>query len=673
MPDTDNLPRMEQDIRNQPCFREARQYFGDIHAPNGNAPTDAADVCAEPSGRRIALTGTFFGDLDSAPVTRVCIVDAASGNVRQLPCPANSDRLPRWSPNGEKLAFLSDRAAAGNSQLCLAPSDDLDNAAATPEIGGFVEYLQWSPDGSKILLGVAGFGADLAGYQGGDKVSAEKSDLPDWIPHVDTGDAKNLWRSIYVHDIETGDTRRVSAPGQNYWEACWLGEDSFLCVVTDSHGEGSWYRAKLRRFGLDGSDKGVVFSPQDQIGLPAASPSGAFACITEAVCSDRGIVCGTLRLIDMANGDVSAIDTDGVEVTAAIWRDENTLLYSGHRGFETVVAEYSVADGNVTTHWCGANRTFGAWYPSVWPYPNGGAIAVGEAYDIAPELVSLIDTNYSVITSFASEASRDAGFCLSRVEPVTWSARDGLEIQGWLIRPHGEGPFPLVVDIHGGPVWQCRNRWAGRLRGAKMLADHGIASLYPNPRGSSGRGQDFARLVKGDLGGEDSYDYLTGCDALVERGIADPFRLGVTGISYGGFMSAWLITQDERFAAAVPISSVSNWYSLHRTTQIPYFDECFLGASAYEAGGKFFHRSPAMFAANVKTPTLQLTGARDQNTPPTQALEFHRSLLEQGVRSVLVTYPTAGHGIRSYPEVIDHTARYVGWFLEYLTRRKQES
>ena len=242
---------------------------------------------------------------------------------------------------------------------------------------------------------------------------------------------------------------------------------------------------------------------------------------------------------------------------------------------------------------------------------------------------------------------------------------DGLEIQGWLVKPPGAGPFPLVMDIHGGPVWQCRNRWQGRLRGAKLLADHGIASLFPNPRGSSGRGQDFARRVKGDMGGEDAHDYLTALDALVARGIADAARLGVTGISYGGFMSAWLVTQDPRFAAAVPISTVANWYSQHRTSQIPYFDALFLDGEPSAPDGLFFARSPAFFAHKVRTPVLQLTGALDQNTPPTQALEFHRSLLEHGVRSVLVTYPTAGHGIRGFPEVIDATARYVGWFLEH--------
>jgi len=662
---------MEKDIRQSSLYKEVEGYFEAIHAPGEDTITDAADACLDPSGDRIAFTGTIFSDLASAPFTRICIVESDSGNLQQLPCPANGDRLPRWSPDGQHLAFLSDRGEAGNAQLYIASAVNINNAKTTPAIDGFVEYLHWSPDGTKILLGVAGFGADLAGCQGGATIAAKQQELPDWGPEIDTGDAANLWRSIYVHDIDAGTTEKVSSDGLNFWEANWLRADSFMAVVSDSHSEGSWYESELRRFSLGGEKSDVLFTPTDQIGLPVASPSGDLACITEAVCSDRLILCGTLKLLDIAGGEVTSLDTEYVEVTHAIWRDDDRILYTGHRGFDTVVAEYSVSNSSVTTHWSGTDRTFGAWYPAVWPSPNG-AVVIAESYDVAPELVEVGGGRYRVITSFASEPSSDPGLHTASAESVTWTARDGLEIQGWLIRPAGDGPFPLVVDIHGGPVWQCRNRWSGRLRGAKILADHGIASLYPNPRGSSGRGQDFARLVKGDMGGEDTHDYLTGCDALVERGIADPERLGVTGISYGGFMSAWLITQDDRFAAAVPISCVADWYSQHRTSQIPFFDEYFLDGSAYEAGGKFFERSPVMFAGNVKTPTLQLTGAKDQNTPPTQALEFHRSLLEHGVRSVLATYPTAGHGIRSYPEVIDHTTRYVAWFLEHLLDRPQE-
>ena len=347
------------------------------------------------------------------------------------------------------------------------------------------------------------------------------------------------------------------------------------------------------------------------------------------------------------------------------WRDDAHLVFAGHRGLDTAVRELHLGTGDITEHWSGDERTTGAWFPCACPLPGGGFAAICEGYGVAPELAVLSDGGYRPITSLATAAASAPEFNRARVEPCTWEARDGLGMQGWLVRPEGPGPHPLVMDIHGGPVWSCRNRWHGRLRGTKVLTDHGCAAFYPNPRGSNGRGQDFARLVVGDMGGEDTHDYLTGIDALVERGIADPQRLGVTGISYGGYMSAWLVTQDSCFAAAAPISPCTNWYSQHRTSQIPQFDALFLADSPYRDAGRYFDRSPVMYAHRVSTPTLTIAGGADQSTPPGQALEFHRSLLEHGVESVLATYPKAGHGIRSFPEVIDATTRYVGKFLRH--------
>ena len=250
---------------------------------------------------------------------------------------------------------------------------------------------------------------------------------------------------------------------------------------------------------------------------------------------------------------------------------------------------------------------------------------------------------------------------------VTWAAPDGLEIQGFLVTPHGSGPHPLIVDVHGGPVSSCRNRWMGQ---ARLLAGRGYAILFPNPRGSTGRGQAFARMVYGDPGGAETGDTLSGIDALVERGIADPERIGVTGGSHGGFMTAWLITQSDRFAAAVAISPVTDWYSQHHTSNIGRFDRLFLQDDPHSPGGKYFERSPVMFAGKVRTPTLQTAGSVDRCTPPTQAQEFHQALLEHGVESVLVTYPQEGHGVGQFPAIIDQTTRIVDWFERHMPARR---
>lgn len=655
-----------RDLRSTALYRQVEQFYATLHAPGTGQVTDAADLAVSPDGRRASFTGTVFDSLAAAPSTRVTTVDLDSGALRVEPSAGAGSRLPKWSPDGRTLAFLCDHQTPGDFQLCLIV--DGQPLRAAPTVEGVIESLAWSPDGRRLLLGVAGLGADLAGCQGGATTRRVQQDLPAWIPAVDVGDADNLWRHAWIFDLESNRLTRVGPERLNVWETCWLGAGRIAAVVSSSHSEAAWYTARLVAIDLASGSVQDLYTTQDQVGVPAANPSGALVAIVDAVCSDRMIVCGDLRLIDPHSGTTRAIDTRGTGVTHVAWRDDGTIVYAGARGLESVIGEIDAASGVATEYWAAWQLTGAGWYPMIAALPGGGALMIAESWSVAPEIARIDAGGYTVIRSLASENSRMADPASASAEPFLWTGRDGLEIQGILIRPAGVGPWPLVMDIHGGPVWACRNRWQGRLRGARVLADHGIALLYPNPRGSGGRGQDFARLVKGDMGGEDTHDYLRGLDALVAAGIADPRRLGVTGISYGGFMSAWLVTQDQRFAAAAPISPVTNWFSQHRTSQIPHFDSLFLDGRPSAPDGLFHRRSPVMFADRVRTPVLQLTGALDQNTPPTQALEFHRALLELGLHSELVTYPTAGHGIRSFPEVIDATTRYVGWFLTHFAR-----
>lgn len=664
---TQGLDVRRRDIRDTVLYREVARFYEQIHAPGTERVTDAADIAVRPDGLVAAFTGSIYQTLDRPPVTRICTVNLQSGELHVQGATVGSDRLPRWSPDGRRLAFLSDRREAGNFQLYLTDGAATTEPLAADEVEGIIEYLHWSPDGRSILLGVAGFGADFAGCQGGHKTPGRDGPLPAWTPVIESGGEENLWRRLFVFDIAEGTARCVSPVGTNFWEACWLGNGKVAAVTSSSHSEGSWYEARLQCLEIGSGGLEVLFTPTDQIGVLAGSPSGQRLAFVEAVCSDRMIVAGTLNVLSLDRGNVAVVDTRQADITHADWRDDDHLTYAGIRSLETVIGEMEAREPFVgREYWASRQKTIGGWNPVCAPLPAGGAAAISESYDAPPAISRFGPGTERTLLSLAAPATGEKSFSTAQVEPFSWQARDGLQMQGWLIRPPGAGPLPLVMDIHGGPVWCCRNRWQGRLRGAKVLADRGIASIYPNPRGSSGRGREFARRVEGDMGGEDTHDYLTGIDALVAAGIADPTRLGVTGISYGGFMSAWLITQDPRFAAAAPISCVSDWCSEYLTSQIGDFVRLFLDADPAAPHGRMFDRSPAMFARQVRTPTLQLTGAQDQNTPPTQALEFHRGLLMQGVTSVLLTYPTAGHGIRTFPEAIDATARYVSWMLQHL-------
>ena len=657
---------MKRDIRETPSYREAEALYRTLRQPGTGQISDAAEVHVSPDGKHAVFAGTLMDKLEGAPPTRICLTELATGNTRVLTFGPNVDRLPKFSPDGRHIAFLSDRHKAGDFQLYLL--DPVSGAAGpTPPAEGWVEYLHWSPDGRRILLGVAGHGADIAGGQGAITSKKIAGDMPSWMPTVDTEDESYRWRRAWVYELATDRVRQVSKTDCNIWEAAWCGNEALAAVVSPGPGEGLWYSARLHIIELQTGVSREAYTPQDQIGWPAVSPSGKHLAIVEAICSDRWIVAGNLRLIETTSGKVQPVDTRGVDITYTEWRSDRQLLLAGHRGFETVVGLCDAASATFTEVWGSQDLTAAGFYITVSGFNEVGDCAlVSESFVRAPEIAVIRQGEYQSVKSF------DLGYAdqvkaIEAVKRVSWKAPDGLEIQGWLLRPKGKGPHPLVMNVHGGPVWHWRPAWLGRRSvHILMLLKRGYAVLFPNPRGSTGRGQDFARQVLGDIGGADTYDYLSGLDHLVEVGIADPNRLGVIGGSYGGYMTSWLITQDSRFAAAVPVAPVTNRVSQRLICSHPHFVDLFLGDTYTNSSGKYFQRSPIMHAHRVKTPTLNICGALDRCTPPEEAVQFHNALLENGVKSVLVTYPKEGHGIRELPAAIDYAARVVAWFREHM-------
>jgi dipeptidyl aminopeptidase/acylaminoacyl peptidase len=435
---------------------------------------------------------------------------------------------------------------------------------------------------------------------------------------------------------------------------------------------GLWYSARLSVTEINGSsapaESRELYVPKDQLGWPAASPSGKYLAIVEAVCSDRWFVAGDLLVLDPRSGTRRKIDTRGVDISFTEWRSEQKLLVAGHRGFETVVGVCDSASGVFTEVWKSAEVSSGGFYARVSGLnEKGDCLLLGESFARAPEVALIKGGEYKAVKSF------DVGFAahasaIASIERVSWKAPDGLEIQGWLLKPaKGHAPYPLVLNVHGGPLWQWRPLWLGRGGAATLtLLKHGYAIFQTNPRGSTGRGQEFARYVVGEMGGAETTDHLSGLDHLVKQGIADPKRIGVTGGSHGGFMTSWLITQDQRFAAAVPVAPVTNQVSIHLIGNIPHFVSLFLEDKYTNPGGKYFERSPIMHAHKAKTSTLNICGALDRCTPPEEAVQFHNALLENDVKSVLVTYPEEGHGVRKFPAAIDFATRVVGWFEAHM-------
>ena len=658
---------LQKDIRSSELYQEALTLFETVHRPGSGQVSDGAELSASPDGKHAVFSGTMFEGPEGATTTRICHADLESGEIKVLTFGPHVDRLPKYSPDGKKVAFLSDRHRAGDFQLYLL---DLNTGSASPapRVEGWVEYHHWSPDSSMILLGVAGHGADVAGGQGAIASAQNPQSLPAWMPSVQTGDEEFRWRHVWVYDFATQTVRDVGATGTNIWEAVWCGNTALAVVASASPVEGAWYEATLQIIDVQTGSARKVYTPQDQLGWPTANASGSLVAFVEAVCSDRWIVAGELRLLDVASGQVRRLGSEGVDIAYTEFLSEERLLVAGHRGFESVICVCETGSGQLVMTWSSTELTGAGRYINVAGLNDKGDVAlIGEGFDRAPEIACIREGEYRAVRSFnLGWSSQDSP--LESVERLTWKASDGLAIQGWLLRPRGSAPYPLVMNVHGGPVWCWRPTFLGRTKNLAlvMLLRRGYAVFMPNPRGSSGRGMEFTRRVKGDMNGADTHDYLSGLDMLVDRGIADPDRIGVTGGSYGGGMTCWLVSQTHRFAAAVAVAPHTNQVTEHLLSNLPHFMAAFLEDSYRNPTGKYFERSPVMHAHNVRTPTLNICGMLDRCTPPEEALQFHNALLENGVTSVLVSYPEEGHGIQKLPAALDCAARVAAWFMNHM-------
>ena len=261
---------------------------------------------------------------------------------------------------------------------------------------------------------------------------------------------------------------------------------------------------------------------------------------------------------------------------------------------------------------------------------------------------------------------------LGATELVRWKGKDGLEIEGLLTLPvHSPAGsrVPLILNIHGGPSGVFSEAFIGApgLYPIAAFAAKGYAVLRPNPRGSTGYGTPFRQRVVRDWGGLDFQDLMAGVDSLIARGIADPERLAVMGWSYGGYMTAWTVTQTARFKAAAVGAGITNHVSMYGTQDIPTVYEDYFGGLPWTAADVYARSSPINFVHRVKTPTLLLHGENDNRVPPTQAHEFYRAIKRQGVETRMVVYPRQPHG-PTEPKFQQHIMEeHLAWVEKHLS------
>ncbi len=657
---------MERDLRSHPVFKEIESVYINALEPGFGAVSALGDPVPSPDGAWVAVAGSVRTSLREPAHDRLMLASTDGSGARLITFGPNSDTDPQWSPDGRRLTFRSDRASPGKFQLYELRMDEIGEARELPTVPGVAEHQHWSADGQHILVVVAGALAEQADALGSGTL-AEHEDIPAWMPDVESSESSDRGRSLWLVDVVERSARRVSREGLNVWEADFLGDDSAVAIISETPGEGAWYSSPLAVIDLTTGAERIVYRSDVQLGYAAGSPDGHTIAVQEAVCSDRYCVAGDLLLISVQSGAVRRVDTAGVDVAFSVWAGHGSLLATGFSALDSAVLRIdagtdSSATPRATQLWRGS-ETVGAFLPVARPLATGFVATVSSSQH-PPEVVRYDGDSEVVLVRTRHAGHEGLRSSWGEVEALEWQAPDGWAIGGLVARPAGSGPYPLLVNVHGGPIGQSTDRWFGIQ--TQILLSRGYAVFLPNPRGSTGRGQTFAAAVVGDMGGADAADITSGIDALVSSGLADPARIGIYGGSYGGFMAAWLPAVDDRFKAAVAFSPVTDWYSEHFGSSLVEWVGSFVGDVPERPGGAHHARSPALAGNKLRTPTLLTAGLLDRATPPGQAVEHHRALIAQGIPSDVAIYPQEGHGVRSLESQIDLTTRMVGWFERFM-------
>ena len=654
---------MDADLRETPEYRAVEAFFRRMLEPGFGRIADPGDPRVSPDGRLIAFRAEMLDRLEGHAVGRVCLVASDGSQLRTIAAAAHDDDQARWSPDGAVLTFRSDRGVPGRHALWALDAPAFEHPHALPDLPGVVEDHAWSPAGSSILALVAGARAERSDAVGSGTVGG-RGDAPPWLPEVESSEeADDTRRRLYTIDPDGGTVVAASPAELNVWEACWCGPGRVAAVVSEGGGEGDWYGARLSTIDVATGSERVLRRSEVQLGCVSASASGGCVAVVEARCSDRLVVAGDVLLLDPVDGRTRQVDTAGADVAWLAWSGEDRLVAIGVRGLDTVVLDIDPAAGTSAERW--STPEFGG----ASHFLGGAALAGGvvlplQSHARPPSLVAVEKGEVRPLVTTANEGTAVVRATIAERRALSWEAPDGLRIDGLLTLPHGTPPFPLILQVHGGPVSAFQDFWPSGLRA--LLYDRGYATLEPNPRGSWGWGRGFVEHVIGDMGGADAGDLLAGIDDVVGLGLVDPARLGVTGGSYGGFMACWLPVVDPRFAAAVAISPVSDWFSERYESNLGSWAVEFLGGDVAEREAHYRERSPVFAGNRLRTPTLLTAGTRDRATPPGQAVEFHRVLKERGVPTEVVRYPLEGHGVRDLPAAIDLATRVLLWFERFM-------
>jgi dipeptidyl aminopeptidase/acylaminoacyl peptidase len=663
-----------------------------------------------PDGKRLAYVRTEMDRESNGYRSAIWLVSVDGGRPRQFTSGEKRDSAPRWSPDGRWLAFVSNRGdEKAKPQIYLIPTDGgearrltkMENGAGEPE---------WSPDGKRIAFTSRLNAEEMAHEQAAgeeskveppldpdeirrraeekerkEKAKADPRVVNRFIYRAETNYLDDRTPQLYVVDIdrETGQAQdkphRLTQDERYYREIRWMPDgNALLATVGRKPGEDDlFYYPDVIRVPLDGSEPQILTGPDTVDTTPRPSPDGRWIAYSSVVGAQYTTANIEIKVIPAAGGEPRTLtaELDG-HATNICWAPDGKSLTClvGDRGcidLRRVPVDGGPADTLLT-----ADREMLAYDLS----PDGQQVGFVASTDRAPWdlYVSRLDGSEERRLTEVN-APWLAEKVLGNVEDLWFESADGTPIQGWLVKPPDFDPatkYPLVLSVHGGPHVMWSRHEPTMWHEWQVLAANGYVVLACNPRGSSGYGYAFRAALLNRWGEADLPDLMAGVERAIAQGYADADRLAITGGSYGGFMTAWVIGHDDRFKAGVAQRGVYDLISFYSTSDVPLLTEWEFAANPWEDPQLLWKYSPLAYVDRIHTPLLLIHSENDYRAPIPAAEGLFVALRRLRREVEMVRYPRDGHELSRSGEPkhrVDRLERIVGWFDRYLKDSKAET
>ncbi len=638
----------------------------------------ASDPRISLDGGRVVYVRNFMDVMSDTRRSNLWIVHADGSNHRPLTSGNYSDHSPRWSPDGERLLYVSNRE--GTAQLYLRWMDTAQTAQLA-QLGEKPDGPAWSPDGKLIAF-------SMLVEEKREPLAAmpSKPEGAEWAPPVKVidrliyradgeGYLKHGYRQLFVISSDGGTPRQLTRGPYHHGGNLVFTPDGKSIIFSANRNKDWEYDTRNTEIYDVSVEDGTIRALTDRNGpdeSPALSPDGRRIAYLGF---DDTYQFYQLRRLFVMNRDgsnsrlvSSALDRD---VQAPVWSDDGRGIFfqyddEGQTKLARMTLDGEVQDlvGSLGGMSLGRPYSDGEYSVS----PNGWYAFTHSRTD-APSDVAIGRRGTEAKSLTALNADLLGHKELAAVEEIWYeSSHDERRVHGWIATPPGFDPskkYPLLLEIHGGPVSNYGPHFSAEVQ---LYAAAGYVVLYTNPRGSNSYGQEFGNLIHRNYPGEDYDDLMSGIDAVIARGYIDDRNLFVTGGSGGGVLTSWLVGRTDRFRAAVSAKPVINWYSWALTTDIPSVHKSWFPGLPWEHEDHYMRRSPISLVGNVTTPTMVLTGEQDYRTPMSDSEQYYQALKLRKIDTALVRVPGASHGITDRPShLIAKVANIVAWFDKYRT------